>query len=109
MILLQTTPSWFSGIDAIDRKFFFVINRDLSNSLFDYTLPFVREATIWTPLYLFMLVFAAVNFGKKGWLWFLFGICTVALSDLISSHLIKETIMRLRPCRNPGIGKLLSR
>jgi membrane-associated phospholipid phosphatase len=103
MVLLQVTPSWFRGIDALDRKLFFIVNRDLSNSLFDNTLPFVRESTIWAPLYIFMLVFAVVNFGKKGWLWFLFGICTAALGDLISSRLIKETVIRLRPCRNPEI------
>ncbi len=103
MDLLQVAPSWFSGIDTIDRKIFFIINRDLSNGFFDSVLPYVRESTIWAPLYIFMLVFAAVNFGKKGWLWFLFGICTAALGDLTSSRLIKENIIRLRPCRNPEI------
>jgi membrane-associated phospholipid phosphatase len=105
MFFLQTTASWFSGIEAIDRKLFLIINRDLSNGFFDAVLPFIRESNIWAPLYLFMLVFAVSNFGKRGWLWFLFAICTAALCDLVSSHLIKEHIFRLRPCQNPELAQ----
>lgn len=93
----------FNGIEAADRKVFFFINDRMSNHFFDSVLPFVRESTIWAPLYLFMLVFAVSNFGKRGWLWFLFAICTAALCDLVSSHLIKEHIFRLRPCQDPEL------
>jgi membrane-associated phospholipid phosphatase len=103
MFLLQTTANWFSGIDAIDRRIFFLINNDSSNPFFDTVLPFMRESDIWAPLYLFMLIFAVLNFGKKGWLWFLFALCTAAVTDLVSSHLIKEHIFRLRPCQNPAL------
>ena len=105
MLFLQTAAGWFSGIDAIDRKIFFFVNGQLSNPFLDTVLPYLREATIWTPLYLFMLVFAVSNFGKRGWLWFLYAICTVAICDLVSSHLIKEHIFRLRPCQNPDLSQ----
>jgi membrane-associated phospholipid phosphatase len=103
MFFLQTTAGWFSGIDAFDRKIFFLINNDSSNRFFDAVLPFMRESNFWAPLYLFMLLFAVLNFGKRGWLWFLFAVCTAALTDLVSSHLIKEHIFRLRPCQNPEL------
>ena len=103
MFFLQTESALFSGIEATDRKLFFFINDRMSNHFFDSVLPFVRESTIWAPLYLFMLVFAVSNFGKRGWLWFLFAICTAALCDLVSSHLIKEHIFRLRPCQDPEL------
>ena len=103
MFFLQTGPNWFTGIDAFDRKLFFLVNNGMANDFFDTVMPFLRESNIWVPLYLFMLVFAAVNFGKRGWLWMLFAICTAAVCDLVSSHLIKDHIFRLRPCQNPAL------
>ena len=103
MFFLQTESALFSGIEATDRKLFFFINDRMSNHFFDSVLPFVRESTIWAPLYLFMLVFAVSNFGKRGWLWFVFAVCTAALCDLVSSHIIKEHIFRLRPCQDPEL------
>jgi membrane-associated phospholipid phosphatase len=103
MFFLQTGANWFTGIDAFDRKLFFLVNNGMANNFFDTAMPFLRESNIWVPLYLFMLVFAAVNFGKRGWLWMLFAICTAAVCDLVSSHLIKEHIFRLRPCQNPAL------
>ena len=105
MFFLQTSAHWFTGIDAFDRKLFFFVNNTLANDFFDTIMPFLRESNIWIPLYLFMLVFAAVNFGKRGWLWMLFVICTVGLCDLVSSHLIKEFIFRVRPCQNPDLAQ----
>jgi membrane-associated phospholipid phosphatase len=103
MFFLQTNSPLFTHIDTIDRKFFFFVNNDLANGFFDAVMPFIRESNLWVPLYLFMLVFAAINFGKRGWLWMVFVICTVALCDLVSSHLIKEFIFRTRPCQNPDL------
>jgi len=105
MFFLQTNASWFTGIDAFDRKLFFFVNNSLANNFFDTVMPFLRESNTWIPIYLFMLVFAAVNFGKRGWLWMVFVICTVALCDLVSSHLIKEFIFRVRPCQNPDMAQ----
>jgi len=101
MFFLQTTASWFAGIEPLDRKLFFLVNNGMANNFFDTVMPVLRESNTWIPLYLFMLVFALVNFGKRGLLWMLFAICTAAFCDLVSSHLIKEHIFRLRPCQNP--------
>ena len=101
MFFLQTSASWFTHIEPFDRKLLFFVNNKMTNNFLDVAMPLMRESYIWAPLYLFMLVFAAVNFGKRGWLWMLFAICTVALSDLVSSTLIKHHIFRLRPCQNP--------
>ncbi|MEP7279666.1 MAG: phosphatase PAP2 family protein [Bacteroidota bacterium] len=103
MFFLQTNTHWFAGVEAFDRKLFFLVNNQLANHFFDTIMPFLREANIWVPLYLFMLVFALVNFGKRGLWWVLFVVCAVALCDLVSSHLIKEFIFRVRPCRDPAL------
>ena len=103
MFFLQTGNYLFTGMDAFEQKAFFFVNGGLANNFFDNIMPFLREASIWAPLYLFMLVFITANFGNRGWLWILFFICTAAVCDLVSSHLIKEHIFRLRPCQNPAL------
>jgi membrane-associated phospholipid phosphatase len=100
MIILQANSSWLHTIDLLDRKLFFIINQQWSNNFLDAVLPYWREANIWVPLYLFFIVFVLLNFGKKGWWWILAAIGTTALSDIISSGIIKGNIMRLRPCQN---------
>lgn len=105
MFFLQTANNWFSRLDAFDRKLFFLVNNGWANDFFDRLMPLLRESNLWIPLYLFMLVFILVNFGYRGWLWILFAVCTAALCDLVSSHLIKEHIFRLRPCQNPELAQ----
>ena len=87
----------------LDHQLFFAINGKWSNAFFDSILPYTRESIIWLPLYLFLLVFIWMNFGKQGLWWALFFICLAACCDLVSSKLIKENIMRARPCRHPEI------
>ncbi|MEJ7769587.1 MAG: phosphatase PAP2 family protein [Chitinophagaceae bacterium] len=86
-----------------DYWLFFKMNGTWTNHFLDAVFPFLRESVIWIPLYLFLLVFILTNFGLHGVYWAIAFICTVSLCDIISSHLIKETFMRLRPCRNPDI------
>ncbi|MBS1566659.1 MAG: phosphatase PAP2 family protein [Bacteroidetes bacterium] len=103
MVLLQTTVAWFSHIAPLDRKIFFLVNTRGTAGFLDTLFVFVREANLWVPLYLFLLVFALVNFGRRGSLWFIFFACTAGLSDLVASRLIKEHIFRLRPCQDPDL------
>lgn len=59
------------------------------------------------PFYFFLLLFVLVNYRKTGWLWVLLAACAPALGDIISSHLIKENIYRLRPCNDPALADWL--
>ena len=83
---------------GIDRFLFLKINRDCQNGFLDTLTIFFREATFWVPLYLFMLVFALLNFGKKAWLWIFYAALTVTASDTISSKIFKPLFARPRPC-----------
>lgn len=76
------------------------INQDWSNSFLDALAPYLRETLFWIPLYLFLLLFVSINFKAKGLWWIVGFILVAALSDLISSQLIKQNIFRLRPCRD---------
>jgi membrane-associated phospholipid phosphatase len=84
-----------------DQRVFLVVNGKWANPVFDTVLPFFRNPVFWAPLYLFVLIFILLNFGKKGLWWALLFICTVALTDLIGAQVFKENIKRIRPCNDP--------
>ena len=85
----------------LDQQLFRLINEQGSSKILDVVLPFLREAQFWLPFYLFLIVFATLNFEIKGWWWCLAFLLTAALCDFVSSQLIKENIFRLRPCQDP--------
>jgi len=94
---------FFRKILEIDHWLFNKINQQWTNGFFDYVLPFLRQAEIWLPFYLFLLVFITMNFGKKGWSWALALIMTGVISDLVSSSLVKHLFFHYRPCRDPNL------
>jgi membrane-associated phospholipid phosphatase len=106
MILLDAGPHHLVFLHKIlqgDYWLFSRINQIWTSPFLDTFLLFMREAELWYPFYLFLLVFVTLNFHKKGWLWSLYLVMTVIISDLISSNLIKNhLVFRLRPCNNPA-------
>jgi membrane-associated phospholipid phosphatase len=104
-MLLQAgqSISLLEKIKAFDYKLFSKINGEWHNSFFDALFPFTRETFFWAPFYFFLLLFVIINFKKFGWLWALFLILNVFVSDYVSSTFIKEFIFRLRPCHDPVI------
>ncbi len=87
----------------LDKKLFILINNDLTSDFLNTVLPFTRNAIFWIPLYFFLLIFILINFKKSGLFWILAAIATAAATDIVSSHIIKENIMRLRPCQDPAM------
>lgn len=103
MILLDSGvhPGLLQKIFTIDYRLFTRINQDWTNPWLDTLFVFLREAELWVPFYLFLLVFITLNFPKKGWWWSLSLIMTAIISDLASSSGMKRLVFRLRPCQNP--------
>jgi len=89
--LLQTILEW-------DSWLFLKINTIFTHPLLDKIFPLWRDSELWVPFYLFLIVLAIVNFGKKAGSWILFAIINVALTDQASSSLIKNWFARIRPC-----------
>ncbi|MBL0882473.1 MAG: phosphatase PAP2 family protein [Chitinophagaceae bacterium] len=89
--LLQTLLDW-------DSWLFLKINTVFTNPWLDKIFPLWRDSELWVPFYLFLIVWAFVNFGKKAWSWILFAIINVTLTDQVSSSLIKNWFARVRPC-----------
>lgn len=83
-----------------DKWLFKYINSNFTNSFFDAVFPVWRESITWVPLYLFLVLFIFINFKSKGWIWFLLALLLPSLTDILSSHFIKEIIERPRPCKN---------
>jgi undecaprenyl-diphosphatase len=106
MVLLQTPAisaleKFWLWLNMQDQILFIYINRILTNSFLDGLFPIWRESITWYPLYLFLLVFAILNLKHKAWLWVLFLIITVVLTDQISSSFVKNYFNRSRPCSDP--------
>lgn len=84
----------------IDQEIFLAINQGLSNPVFDWLLPILRNPYTWAPLYLFLVIFFIKTYGKTGILIVVMTLATFGASDAISSHVIKKTVKRVRPCND---------
>lgn len=100
VLLLSFFQRCWYWLNQWDTRLFLKINTVWTNSFLDSVYPWWREANTWTPLYLFLIVFAIMNFKKKTLPWLVFVAITLTLTDQISSHLIKNLITRPRPCRD---------
>lgn len=86
-----------------DQHLFKIINNQWNNPFFDWLMPWLRNAEMWYPLYLFLVLFVAVNYKKNGLWWIVFAAGTIILCDFVSSGILKNNIIRLRPCNEPDI------
>ena len=86
-----------------DHDLFVNINSKWTNPFFDFIMPFIRNPINWIPLYLFLLVFAIVNFRIKAYWWIIFFLITVAVTDMTGTYIFKHGIERIRPCNNPDM------
>lgn len=93
--------SFWQALEQWDKWLFLQANSRFTNPFFDAVLPYFRDSVFWTPLYLFLLVFIAANFGQRGWWWSIGFVCTIAIADMIGTRVFKEGFERLRPCQDP--------
>lgn len=91
------------NILELDQELFYLLNNQWTNPIFDYILPVWRDKLFWLPVYFFIISFTVYNFKTKGYMFIVFLLLTVGVADITSSHLIKKSIERLRPCQNPEV------
>lgn len=87
---------------ALDRALLKHINADWHNAFLDRLLPLSRNANTWLPLYIFLFLLVVIKFRSNRWWWVAFAVATVALTDFVSSSLVKNMIFRVRPCNEPA-------
>lgn len=95
-------------LQQFDVQAMLLFNRKWENGFFDALMPWLRESVVWAPLYLYMVVWGLMNLGRKGVWWVAWAILTIALSDQVSSGIIKNTVARIRPCRDPEVLPLIT-
>ncbi|SEN51537.1 undecaprenyl-diphosphatase [bacterium A37T11] len=98
----------FDHLIQLDQEIFLMINQGLSNPVFDWLMPHLRNPWTWAPLYLFILIFTIKNYKKRGIIMMLFLLMTFGLADSISSTLIKPMVTRIRPCNETVFKEVFS-
>ncbi|NUO81853.1 phosphatase PAP2 family protein [candidate division KSB1 bacterium] len=88
----------FDALFQLDAEVFFYINRDLHNVVFDWLMPVITNQRHWYPLFLAAFVYLIWKGGRTGRTAAALIILVIALSDQISSSLLKPWVHRLRPC-----------
>lgn len=85
-------------IIKLDHQLFYAINTGLSNLVFDWLMPILRNRYTWIPLYFFIVYYLIKNLKIKGLYLSLTLIACFAFADFTSASLIKKAIKRPRPC-----------
>jgi len=84
-------------LESIDQSIVLAIN-SLHTPLLDEIMWLISGKIIWIPMYLFLIYLAYHYFGKKNTIYFVVLVITaIALSDLVSSQVIKKSVARYRP------------
>ncbi len=91
------------AVTRFDYRLFSKVNGQWHTPFLDEFIPFVREPFVWMPFYFFLILFTTVNFKIRGLYWTLFFILNAIISDYVSSTIIKENFIRIRPCHDPAI------
>ena len=84
-------------IIQIDHNLFHYINGNLSNSFFDWFMPFVTNQNNWILPLLVLIYWLLFRGEKRGRITFVILIVTVVLIDAVSAQIIKPMIGRIRP------------
>ncbi len=92
-------------MENLDYGIFFFINHSFQNALFNNIAPYWRNMFFWLPLYIFLVTVIIQIFKSKSWIILIGAIITIALSDSISSKIVKPYFKRERPCNQVSIQK----
>lgn len=83
---------------SIDLALFYFINHNLANPFLDKFFPFITEVKHWYISYLILLGICFFKGGRIGKISALIAIMLIAVSDQLSSFVIKDLVSRIRPC-----------
>ncbi len=83
-----------------DYSAFLAVNPGMHHPWLDAVMPWLRNKYFWAPLYVGLALFLWINLRGKG-LWIIVGaVVAIAMSDTISSKVLKPLVQRERPCRD---------
>lgn len=89
----------------IDQQVFLSLNGQV-NPFFDQMMYFISEKYVWIPFYIILMAFLIRRYRWKA-IWILIGvIIMITLTDQIS-NVLKDSVKRFRPCKDPEISHLV--
>jgi len=94
---------FFEWLVKVDQQLFTLINQDGALPNLDFLFILLRNALVWIPLYLFLMVFVIRNYRRQAIPFIVLSIVTFAISDYTTSQLLKPAFARLRPCYHPEL------
>jgi len=87
------------SLNAFDRSFFLFINSFHAEPL-NPLIQILSGQLIWLPVAAYIIWYAYQQLERRQfWIFSLFLVLIIIVSDVTSSSLIKNTVERLRPCR----------
>ena len=92
-------------MEQIDQQLFLFLN-SANSPFWDSIMYFLSMKLVWAPLYLAILIWMGLRYGKKFWILLLFVALAVFLSDR-TSVMIKYLVDRPRPCHETSIQGLV--
>src|SRR6266404_7772608 len=93
-------------LHSIDVQLLLFIN-GLHNSVLDFIMYWVSNRWVWIPLYLFLFFFLRKNYPERFYFLLIFVAIMITLTDQLSSGIIKNLVMRPRPCHNPEFAPMI--
>ncbi len=97
----------WSHLESIDRSLFFLLNRELQNSFFDWFMPFMTHLKNFTYPLIALGIWILWKQRRGGLVFLIFIGLTLLITDQFSSHFLKNWIGRIRPCHVlPGVHML---
>lgn len=82
----------------IDLSILYFVNKTLANPVFDKFFVILTTQENWYIVYAILIYFLLTKYKWQGRIFLILLVCTIVVSDQISSHLIKELVGRVRPC-----------
>ncbi|MEZ5013110.1 MAG: phosphatase PAP2 family protein [Chitinophagales bacterium] len=92
-------------LQHVDEKLFLGINHGWSSAFCDFILIPIRDKYFWIPAYALIAVWLVIAYRKNGLILILLLGVNFALSDQLSSAVVKPMVGRVRPCNDEQFGK----
>ncbi|MDR2084551.1 MAG: phosphatase PAP2 family protein [Bacteroidales bacterium] len=93
-------------LDKLDKQIFLFLN-GIHNNFFDGFFDIITTTVTWIPLFILLVYFIIKKYKKKSVIILLGVVVLIACTDMISAHIIKPLVGRLRPCHDESLAGLV--
>lgn len=93
-------------LDNIDKQWLLALNNDYA-AFWDGLMYGFSEKLTWVPLYLSLIFVIFKKWKHNGW-WIILGlVLCIVIADQVASGILKDTVKRLRPSRDPELENMV--